>query len=826
MKFEATPSYNPESSDSSSRDKQKGPSPLGGLRIVDFKKKESPRTQHNKRALIELYGIDPEILVDPIEYRTIYHTLRFAITNRILARNPRGMLILDVGRLRSLTFKHSNSHGSGDYISVDKVLNLLSHLSGFTSEEARTPEFAAGKLAPHPFYHLPETRDDLYTRYGTTTDTSLVKPWEIASYTHWTNDITLESGERTNKTELLVLYFLHKLRARRTEAGILEVWDEHEQSFRRFSTPLFISLTGYNPQKKSGTTDTSLRRRLSFADNPLLFIREYAPDLFRRGVLRESDFQLTGNTATAELFSPHERRLSKHNGFVMFTNASGQTAKYYVGTNYIVGTDIPINFETMRACLLDSETVGIVEYRADTRHLIATFPLADTGEIENQKNRIRTTLTKSGKPFNEGDVSARTTLTGAYMSSRIHRYDPTGFIYRRSDESPDAYADRISDLHDVDRVFNDSRDFFREVNIGIHTLSWHEQLVLSRSIANPEDRERISSLAQRFGIDGLRSLLILDYDPLLVGSVFAIADRLDPEIAQDIFSQYHAVYQQSRAIATLAKNSDFIVASENDPSNHRRFVEEISEALIRRAKDTLVTAATVARAGSATATSFSGARLACTDITDIPRALTTYEHALEIMTHFIHTYPSSDYDFSLIKKEHNTVPVTYHFSVDQQSTGRRSYFSIQLRTYGAPIGQHTSSIEFDGEARINCLFSDVPFSSHISDPARQRALSIRLDREGKERLHNNIISNDPTRPDGEVSLDIGGLIDPHDPSDATNLSRVIAIGNSLQTGTSSQHYHNRDSFSRAFGTADYFAGIVRFVDKKIQERFSPPTHSS
>jgi hypothetical protein len=183
----------------------------------------------------------------------------------------------------------------------------------------------------------------------------------------------------------------------------------------------------------------------------------------------------------------------------------------------------------------------------------------------------------------------------------------------------------------------------------------------------------------------------------------------------------------------------------------------------------------------------------------------------------------SDYQFSCIDQELDTVPATYHFSVDQQSTGRRSYFSIQLRAYGAPIGQHNSDREFDGEARINCLFSDIPFSSHIADPARQHALSIRLDREGKERLSETIVSNDPTRPDGEVSLDIGGLIDPRDQSDATNLSRVIAIGNFLQTGGPAQYYHNRDSFSRAFGTADCFADIVGFIDKKIQQRLLPPT---
>jgi hypothetical protein len=388
MKFELVPTHNPKDSDlPESGIKKKSPPPLK-WRLVDSKLKESERTQENKRALFELYGIDPEILADPVEYRTIYRTLRFAVTNRILTRNPRGMLILDVRQLRSLNFKHAASSGSPEYTSVDNVLKLLSHLSGFTTDEARSPEFAAGKLAPHPFYHLPTTRDALYADYGRTTDSSAVKPWEIASYTHWTNDVALPSGERTNKTELMVLYFLHKLQARRTPDGTLEIWDEGKQLFRRFSTPLFLSLTGYTPQKKSGSPDRS-HRRLSFTDNPLLFIKEYAPDLFRRGVFRESDFQLTGNTTTAELFSPHERRLSQHNGFVTFTNASGQSAKYYIGKKHIIGTDIPINFETMRACLLDPNTVGIVEYRDNKRYLISTFPLADQDEIENQKHHIR-----------------------------------------------------------------------------------------------------------------------------------------------------------------------------------------------------------------------------------------------------------------------------------------------------------------------------------------------------------------------------------------------------------------------------------------------------
>lgn len=132
--------------------------------------------------------------------------------------------------------------------------------------------------------------------------------------------------------------------------------------------------------------------------------------------------------------------------------------------------------------------------------------------------------------------------------------------------------------------------------------------------------------------------------------------------------------------------------------------------------------------------------------------------------------------------------------------------------------------EFDGEARINCLFSNTPLSSDITSPARKNALSIRLDREGKERKNGTIVANDPTRQDGEVSLDIGGIIDPTDTSDATNLSRVIAIGNSLyarqhDVSKEVQQFHNRESFSREFGDADAFSRIVDFVKQKIEARF-------
>lgn len=156
----------------------------------------------------------------------------------------------------------------------------------------------------------------------------------------------------------------------------------------------------------------------------------------------------------------------------------------------------------------------------------------------------------------------------------------------------------------------------------------------------------------------------------------------------------------------------------------------------------------------------------------------------------------------------------------------------QLRPYAAEQDQHDEEHHFDDEARANSLAStdSWPFTESRNDPARVRALSIRIDREGiwrneagePLRDRQNKLVNLPTGEYGWVSLDIGGLVgEPDDPN--VRIGALMAAGAAIfanRRGQVSHQHHVREVFAERFGRKEEFARLVRFRQERLLRQIS------
>jgi len=368
------------------------------------------------------------------------------------------------------------------------------------------------------------------------------------------------------------------------------------------------------------------------------------------------------------------------------------------------------------------------------------------------------------------------------------------------------------------RVFLE--DYF---DISIARIPVYAQVHFLQFISEKSD-EQINKVKEFIGVGDeqerifrLTAFLSLEYGEDYGDIIMKIGEG-DPKYAKEVFRQYVELNDRAIKIGRLLQQ-DKVLDGLNVPEDIKgMFPRQIAEAVLRRAKDILNTAAYLTDHDFAEVPYYGDKVIKVTDEEDVIQGLKEYINILKVIENFI-TKPQS---FEFISQEGVDVS-TFHYK--RENSDENSYFSIQLREYGASIGQHNVDIEYDGEARINLLFSEKPMTSSLSDPARQDALSLRIDREGKMRDGNKIIGNDPTRKDGEISLEVGSVNHDDQTLPSAVIGRVVSVGNYLGLHRNEklekehpQYYHNRESFSRTLGDADVFAEIVRKIKQMLPKQ--------
>jgi len=341
------------------------------------------------------------------------------------------------------------------------------------------------------------------------------------------------------------------------------------------------------------------------------------------------------------------------------------------------------------------------------------------------------------------------------------------------------------------------------IGVSLTQLSLREQLSLLSFLtkANQDTFDRLCRITKGSWMAPgfLKAFIALESDETYGESLLSIAEAY-PGKAAIIYELGNDIQKIESSAAILAQLFEKV---------DTQFATEIKQSVIKRVTEILAVIENGAKGNDTVIELYDGSQLEITAadaiagldvIGDIQRALQSLLFAIEIK------------QFRLV--QNNGGLTTYISDRSVEPTP----ITIQLRSQAASLGQHQATREYDGEARINFLIgldSDQDIPDNISDPLRQSALSIRLDREGYiYNAQGEIIGNDPTQAQGAVSLDIGSIYG--EPGNINvRVAKFIAAGNVLMAQKRGQRpslNHMREVFDSRYGQSQEFANIVRGLE--------------
>ena len=482
----------------------------------------------------------------------------------------KGLIKIEDGVLVSdaEAFKHLDTKSR---YSRNQAIEALSHIQGYAKADTETKAFKDRTLPPRDMVALPVNLEDMAASYPQRAEKAILQIEQVGRVP-WAEPIQLASGETTNQAELTIAKkLLSDLRARRDKKSGLEIFDG--KNYVKFSTGKFNKLTGLNPS----ATDEHNRLK-SFYHSGADYVRKFAPNLFKLGILEPQDFKIHGGHPASEIFNVNERKLNPKAPFLTFTTGHNKSARYYIGREKIVGTKDRIDPENTRAVQLDPNTVGIIENIHGKRILKRTFSLLSDEEVAQKQAEVIRKYGEKGKKYRL--LADLVCVDAGEMKERIRKYNVTDYIPQRTEESPKDYAERVSRLSDVGFATKTFQNFFPEAGIGVHRLSWSEQLILADAMLEEKSKDRLVSFAKQYGVNGVRSFLSVDLDRKLGKQVLELGEKGDPKIVAEIFKKYAVIVDsvkmiESRCLQTFGKA--FSPAEMN----------KVEENLFRKAKELL-----------------------------------------------------------------------------------------------------------------------------------------------------------------------------------------------------------------------------------------------
>ncbi|MBP9751835.1 MAG: GNAT family N-acetyltransferase [Candidatus Moranbacteria bacterium] len=368
-----------------------------------------------------------------------------------------------------------------------------------------------------------------------------VKPWELAAMQRdiRENTVTLADGTVTSIAELSMADFVREWKVTSIGNGRFSLTDpasgETIQLGTEQLTKEFLSAQGY-------------RSAMDFRYRPAEYAKEHLGNLHRLGILRPEDFRQTVARFDDSLFPPQDRSISSSPDMSLQT-PGGKSMKYYLGRNTIVGTDIPFDRESMVLRYLDDRTCGLVRIVGNAEEVVTTFPLLSPDEVEERREITKQRLAESGKSVTEKNIASYAYAGGKEMSRRMKRHQLTQYLPQLPDESPRDYANRIARLSDIRLTSQNTREFFRDANIGLHHLPWEEQLAASSILIDHRfNREKILEFCKRFGKDGLRTFIASTFGKDINHEVFSFGSD-EPELAESIFHIYASMLSSRDAFS-------------------------------------------------------------------------------------------------------------------------------------------------------------------------------------------------------------------------------------------------------------------------------------
>lgn len=349
-------------------------------------------------------------------------------------------------------------------------------------------------------------------------------------------------------------------------------------------------------------------------------------------------------------------------------------------------------------------------------------------------------------------------------------------------------------------------EFFAQTGVRFNNLEFEEQgwFLMYYRQAEEETKARLIDFVKKHREAGLKSFLSLEYNDQNGDTILFLEGKLEPQDFKKLFAKYLQIQNKTQVLAEAITDG--------------QFKDSFYDAIMSRVTDILNTARQLAENKSAEAEFYQGQKLRVESMAEVLGSLEIFADFLEKLKALF--LQEGAYDFSHLETANLKGLDIYQFEVLDKVTREKSFANLSLRSYGT--NEHLLDQEFDGEARVNFLFSNQPISLDIKEKSRLEALSFRLDRECLDfDDQGKVIGRDNTRPQGRAALDFGSAFTNSGENNNT-LARVISVGNFYSAQAKSkkaEYYHNKESFYKDLGEADVFAEIIVQIKDFIERKY-------
>ncbi len=688
------------------------------------------------------------------------------------------------------------------------VFEKLSDLSVISKEDYERRE--DGEPKEVKLFNIPKSIDDAYNTqdYNNKDSDYYLNYWDLRDRAkkgriQWGYQIELENGEKINARELaLAIGVFRDFDGKRDEQGDLLVYDKEKDKHIKINSEWVARNIGGLGSKEEGSSIVY----------PHKFLLNHCPNLLKKGILTLEDFNIKTSGGQSGELMRKEFTLNKKRSDVAINGV-----RYYVGRGFFKFEKEKIPTENLKIIVLDEKTAGVVKSFKGKEDLIYTFSLLDEYEKESKREQVELNYDRKLKPK---EITARTFVTKEEIDKRISPWRATKDNPQKSNESPEEYAEKIKQISDWGFIKQVSGDFSEECQIGIHNLSWREQQWLaSAAYELGNDYPKLLEFGKKYGIDGLKTFLSCEHGIRNAHKILNIGETFAKEAAEKIFKKYAGIQKHAEEMQAEMRKSEFLDKEIMESEVEENIKKNIYDAFMSRATDILSAAHEIAENGGAQAEFYNGQKIEVSNIDEVIKSLEIYEGYLGKIKEFF--TESGKHNFNYINSAEQNGLQIYNFTINDSLSGEERYLSLTLRKEGT--NEHLENLEYDGEARVNFLFSDEYISPHINDKSRREATTFRLDRECLEfdKTGEKVVGKDNTRKDGRLSLDFGSIY--KDSGEENNiLGRVISVGNfytAQEKKKKPEYYHNKESFYYELGQADIFKKIVRAVEKFIKIKY-------
>ncbi len=507
--------------------------PIGGVSSVDViaANEEDFIEEKSKRSLsVDKYDPETRAWILSIPSYRDYRTAIFLLKKGLLKKKEK-VIVADLDLIKNFPFKHASVTKKDVYA----CLHNLGLIDSSLSEESfdglvRKENSNRGRLTKEVL--LPQSFNELIK--GESTSGEIFRGKTGEGWLEWTH---LPDGTKTTVAEIEIAKKYGEVGAERGSDGKLYA-TKGERAGKKISLNDLTEGKGFKWTQKGVSSQE--------------FFYKYIPNLKKMGIINEGDFRVTSTKKEAYVIQLKEKSpLVKD---VSLRNSVG-TSKYYFGADKYVHNGEKMS-EHVSIAVLDDKTGGIFEEENGIKVLKYLFPLITGIEIEKEKFKIAAHLHKE---INDLTPSELTSNARKKLSKEdIENYKVTKYLAMYRNESPEEYAERVSEYKNAESVINAINSIFSGADLNHLSVSWATKMRLAEALKRLK-KEEVIDFAKTFGIEGLQMLLASDADKMWPKELMNIS-REKEYLMRQVYEKYAPLLTDEeefkQSISSVTENTE------------------------------------------------------------------------------------------------------------------------------------------------------------------------------------------------------------------------------------------------------------------------------